>query len=53
MLTQVSLRSHGLGWTLETRQPAKIGELYANAVYSLGENRQYPNGVGIRSARKQ
>lgn len=37
MLTQVSLRSHGLGWTLETRQPAKIGELYANAVYSLGK----------------
>lgn len=53
MLTQVSLRSHILGWTLGTRQRAKIAELHANAVYSLGENRHYPNGVGLRSARKQ
>lgn len=55
MLTEVSLRSRVLGWTLGTRWRwrATIGVVYMLMEFiAYGGNRHCPHGFGLRSARR-
>lgn len=53
MLTEVSLRSQVLGWTLGTRWRATIGMVYMLMEFiAYGGNRHHPHGFGLRSARR-